>query len=623
MTPRNLLYLLILVFHASAFAGIDLRRVVSGLASPVFVTHASDDRLFIVEQPGVIRVYSPVSATTTVFLDIQNAVLDGGERGLLGLAFHPNYASNGRFFVFYTRTGDGALTIAEYHVSATNPNFADPTEIPILTIPHPTNANHNGGMIAFGNDGYLYIATGDGGAGNDPPNNAQNVESLLGKILRINVNGAAPYTSPSNNPFVGRAGRDEIYAWGLRNPWRFSFDAGTGRLILGDVGQGAWEEVDYVTIGGNYGWRVYEGTHCTNIDSALCTGAYEMPVLEYSHSGGRCSITGGYHYHGGRRAVGNSFYVFADYCTGEIFESPNPAFGTFTLLLDTPFFLSSFGRDRRGELYVVDHGGAIYRIVNSSRNDFQGVSITGERGDDLLWRNNQTGVNEVWFMDNTRRVGAETLPAVDDTNWRIRGTADFNGDGNTDILWRNRSTGANAVWFMNATRPGLASHLPGVEDLNWEIAGSNDFNGDGWTDIVWRNGVTGGNALWLMQGLTLVRAMTLPPSPDADWVIVGLDDLSGDGWNDIVWYHQGSGGVAVWVMQATQVTSATALPGEPSLLWRLQGVGDLNRDGKGDLLWRNQNTGENAVWFMNNLAVTGSALLPPMTNPDFQLVAPR
>ena len=224
---------------------IQLSPVVSGLSNTVFVTNAHDgsNRLFIIEKGGVIRVLQPGSSTPTTFLNITPAVLStASERGLLGLAFHPQYQTNGRFFVNYTRQTDGALQLAEYHVSASDPNVADTAQTIILTTPHPTNDNHNGGMIEFGPDGFLYIGLGDGGSANDPPGNAQNINALLGKILRIDIDhpaGGLNYSSPSSNPFFGAtAGRDEIYSYGHRNPWRFSFDRGNGHLIVGDVGQG-------------------------------------------------------------------------------------------------------------------------------------------------------------------------------------------------------------------------------------------------------------------------------------------------------------------------------------------------------------------------------------------------
>jgi hypothetical protein len=353
------------------FSAIQLAQVATGLTSPLFVGHAGDgsNRLFIVERGGAIKVLPPGQSTPTVFLNINTKIVAGGEQGLLGLAFHPEHEINGRFFVFYTRALDGALVIAEYHVTA-NPNVADPAEKIILTIPHPTNTNHNGGMLAFGPDGYLYIGVGDGGGANDAPNNAQRLDVLLGKVLRIDIDQTSdqgvPYISPPSNPFFGVAGvRPEIFAFGLRNPWRFSFDRATGEPWVADVGQGAREEVDMPLVsGGNYGWRVYEGSFCTNNDPSLCNPSnYIFPIFDYPHANGRCSITGGYVYRGSQGALPLGTYVYGDYCTGEIFGWDG---STQTVLLDTAMNISSFGEDESGELYVVGLGGTVSRIASTA-----------------------------------------------------------------------------------------------------------------------------------------------------------------------------------------------------------------------------------------------------------------
>jgi hypothetical protein len=347
-------------------AQIQLSPVATGLSSPVFVGDADDGsgRLFIVEQGGIIKVLLPGGAPT-VFLDIQSRVLSGGERGLLGLAFHPLYSTNGRFFVFYTQNPDGALVVAEYLASPPGSSVAGTAERRILVIPHPDASNHNGGMLAFGGDGYLYIGVGDGGSANDPPNNAQNINTRLGKILRIDVNApGVPYASPSTNPFAGpTAGLDEIYAFGMRNPWRFSFDRQTDQMWVGDVGQRAREEVDTPIIsGGNYGWRVWEGTLCR--EAALCGSAdYIAPLFDYTHSGGRCSLTGGYVYRGTQGVVQPGTYMYGDYCTGEIFAWNG---SSQSVLLASGLRISSFGEDELGELYVVDLGGTVSRIVSSA-----------------------------------------------------------------------------------------------------------------------------------------------------------------------------------------------------------------------------------------------------------------
>jgi hypothetical protein len=336
------------------------------------VTHAHDgtNRLFIVEQPGRILVLQPGAGMPTVFLDIMSKVLFGGEQGLLGLAFHPQYAMNRRFFVNYTRQPDGATVIAEYRASVADPNVADTAETTILVIPQPF-ANHNGGMIEFGPDGFLYIGMGDGGSGNDPGNRAQDLNQLLGKMLRIDIDApGVPYSSPPSNPFFGAtAGLDEIFAVGLRNPFRFSFDrASPHSLFVGDVGQSAREEIDIITLGGNFGWRVFEGTLCTNNDPGLCNPAnFVFPIAEYDHSGGRCAVIGGYVYRGTKSTFPMGAYIYGDLCTGEILQLfPAAGGGTQSVLLDTTLSISSFGEDESGEIYVVDLNGAIYLMIGEA-----------------------------------------------------------------------------------------------------------------------------------------------------------------------------------------------------------------------------------------------------------------
>lgn len=349
---------------APATAEIALVPLVGELSAPVYVTSARDgtSRLFVLEQEGRIQVLAPGDTAPTLFLDLSGRVRFGGEQGLLGLAFHPQFAINRRFFVHYTRAPDGASVIAQYLASAANPDLAEPDETVLLVVPQPF-ANHNGGMLEFGPDGLLYIGLGDGGSANDPANRAQNPNELLGKLLRIDVDGLIPYESPPDNPFVGTgAGRNEIYAMGFRNPWRFTFDRATAELYVGDVGQNAVEEIDRVVLGGNYGWRVFEGTRCTDLDPARCgDGGFLPPLTEYPHTGARCSITGGYVYRGNAATLPVGSYVFGDFCSGEILLLSG---GVQTVLLDTDLLIASFGEDEAGELYVVDLTGTVYRITN-------------------------------------------------------------------------------------------------------------------------------------------------------------------------------------------------------------------------------------------------------------------
>ncbi|MCC7137047.1 MAG: PQQ-dependent sugar dehydrogenase [Planctomycetes bacterium] len=337
-------------------------------SSPVFVTAAPGDatRLFVVEQGGRIRVF-PASASTTsgqvrTFLDLTSRVTSGGELGLLGLAFDPGYATNRRFYVNYTTGSGGSLrsVVARYQRSAADPDAADPTETPLFEVAQPYS-NHNGGMLAFGPDGFLYGSFGDGGDAGDPQGNGQRLSTLLGKIFRVDPSvtvGATPYGIPSDNPFAASTGteRKEIYAWGLRNPWRFSFDRGTGRLFAGDVGQGSREEIDVVVRGGNYGWRGMEGTQVYD-GGSLGSGPFTAPVHEYGRSTGSCVI-GGYVYRGTAIPFLVGHYVFADYGSGRVwsFSYDGTSAGARVELAGVSG-LSSFGEDAAGELLACEHGG--------------------------------------------------------------------------------------------------------------------------------------------------------------------------------------------------------------------------------------------------------------------------
>ncbi len=351
-----------------------LQLVAQGLTSPLYLTAPPGDttRQFIVQQDGRIRVVRNDTLLTTPFLDIRTLVTYGGERGLLGLAFHPNYKVNGWFYVYYTDLG-GNIRILRLTVSAGDPNVADPTTgDTVLAVAHSTYNNHNGGMVVFGPDGYLYTGLGDGGGGGDPLGNGQNKHALLGKILRLDVDHGSPYTIPGTNPFVGdTSARAEIWDYGLRNPWRFSFDRSNGYLYIADVGQDLYEEVDVEPTGGvgrvNYGWNVMEGMHCYNATTCNTAGL-TLPVLEYTHTNGQCAIIGGYVYRGKRVPALAGMYLYADLCVGWV-HSFEYVFGRVGNQLDwsTQLFtgtnVSSFGEDGRGELYIINLGGNVYRMV--------------------------------------------------------------------------------------------------------------------------------------------------------------------------------------------------------------------------------------------------------------------
>ena len=349
---------------------IALTPFVSGFTAPLDFQVPDDGsgRVFIVQQAGVIRVVSGGALLPTPFLDITSKVnFDGAEQGLLGLAFHPGYSQNRRFYINYDRLTGGLIqtVIAEYQASI-DPNVADPASERILFTVDQPFPNHKGGQLAFGPDGFLYIGLGDGGSGGDPLGNGQNRQTLLGKILRIDVDhvdAGLQYAIPADNPFVGTGDRGEIWAYGFRNPWRFSFERGTGRLFVGDVGQDKFEEVDLVQKGLNYGWNIMEGAHCFNPSSGCNMTGLILPIAEYDHSEGEVVI-GGYVYHGTAIPALVGAYLLADFSNGKIWElTESSGSWTRTLLLTTGRAINSFGQDAAGELYVVDYSGSVLKIT--------------------------------------------------------------------------------------------------------------------------------------------------------------------------------------------------------------------------------------------------------------------
>jgi glucose/arabinose dehydrogenase len=366
---------ILLIFLAASTAAADeivLQRIVSGLDHPTSIVHAGDSRLFITQQTGRIVIYDGTRILPQPFLDITSLISCCEERGLLSVAFHPHYRDNGLFFINYTN-GAGNTVIARYKVSATDPNRADPASARILLTIEQPFSNHNGGELQFGPDGYLYIGMGDGGSGGDPGNRAQSLNTLLGKLLRIDIDGTNTYRVPSSNPFVNRAGAlPEIWAYGFRNPWRFSFDRVSGDLWIGDVGQNAYEEVDLQrvnSIGGeNYGWHAMEGFHCFTPATNCNDGTMTLPLLEYSHADSSCSITGGYRYRGTQWPRLYGVYFYADLCTGKIWGASPDTNGVFSsrLLTDTTLEITTFGEDANGELYLADYqGGVLYAVTDA------------------------------------------------------------------------------------------------------------------------------------------------------------------------------------------------------------------------------------------------------------------
>jgi glucose/arabinose dehydrogenase len=387
----------IFVFAASLFlaatpshsqAQLQLQNAFPNLtfSNPVDLQHPGDgtDRIFVVEQPGVIKVFDNITtaASAKVFLDIRDRIVSGGELGLLGLAFHPNYKTNGYFYVNYTTRRQGRLQtfIARYRVKATAPNEADKdSEQVVLEFDQPAS-NHNGGQLAFGPDSCLYIATGDGGGSNDQFGNGQNLKTLLGKILRININdttGGKKYGIPHDNPFIGNTtgNKEEIFAFGLRNPWRFSFDPVTKWLWAADVGQNSFEEIDIIVTGKNYGWNIMEGNSCFRSQNCNMAGLTK-PIWDYGRSLGQ-SVTGGYVYRGTKVTELAGAYIYGDFVSGRLwalrYDGTNPA--TNTQLFDTNLNIASFGLDKNNEFYICAFDSRIYRFVPTASSVDDGGNV--------------------------------------------------------------------------------------------------------------------------------------------------------------------------------------------------------------------------------------------------------
>jgi glucose/arabinose dehydrogenase len=357
---------------SSSPLSVTTQVVATGLSAPLDLEQPNDGsgRLFVVEQAGTIKIIQNGAVLPQPFLNITSKVMFQSEMGLLGMAFHPNFQTNRKFYVNYTRNAAGQFqsVIAEYVASAANPNLTDPaTERILLTVDQVSNFdNHKAGQLAFGPDGFLYSGLGDGGSGGDPFGHGQDKQILLGKMMRIDVDATSPglqYRIPPDNPFVAGGGLPEIWAYGFRNPWRFSFDRTTGRMFVADVGQDKFEEIDIVQKGGNYGWNTMEGLHCFNPPTNCNTAGLSLPIIEISHPEA-VAVIGGFVYHGSALAGAQGMYIFGD-LTGKIWtltENPPNTF-TRTLLSSPGFSISSFGQDTAGELYVVDEGGKVLKIV--------------------------------------------------------------------------------------------------------------------------------------------------------------------------------------------------------------------------------------------------------------------
>jgi len=560
------------------------------VSRPVLLRSAGDGthRIFVVQQTGIIKVFQPGATNPTDFIDLSSKITPignfGDERGLLGLTFHPQFTSNGKFYVDYSRVGDEASVIAEYQTVTRNgnSNMGDiTTERILLVIPQPF-PNHNSDMIEFGSDGYLYIGMGDGGSVNDPGNRSQNRANLLGKILRIDPNSTSPpYVIPPTNPFVGQdTGRcdnniptaatcQEIWAMGFRNPWRFSFDRQTDQLWIGDTGEHLIEEVDVLENGaggGNYGWRVYEGTQCTNNDPGLCDPThYLMPLFQYEHTGPRCAIVGGYVYRGTHGDLPFGGYVYGDYCTGEIFLWN----GMTQSVLASSWRITSFGEDEDGAIYVCYDRAQIDKLVRAKAS----ADLDGDLKTDIAVFRPSTGV---WYQLNSSN-GAFRFIQFGFVN-DIPAPEDYDGDNITDIGSFRPSHG-NWAYLRSSDATVVSFHWGEPDD----IPASGDYDGDGRADpTVFRPS----DGYWYIRS-SAHGELAVHFGTSGDKPVAG--DYDGDGRSDVCVWRESSG---VWyrlnssngAFHAVQWGTTGDVPAQ----------GDYDGDGKIDQAVFRPSTG---VWY--------------------------
>ena len=620
-------------------AQVRFQPFASGFSLPVgFVQDPTDPSIhFVIQQSGRIRVVRSRTVLAQDFLNVSSLISCCGERGLLGLAFAPDYATSRRFYVNYTNPA-GHTVIARFLRSVGNPLVADAAsrfELKWISlsnspfIPHnPAFGNHNGGNIAFGPDGYLYIGMGDGGSGDDPFNRAQDPTTLLGKMLRIDVSVPAGdpngYRVPTDNPFLDGipiTALPEIWSFGLRNPWRFSFDrgvGGTGALVIADVGQVNREEVNYEPQGRggrNYGWRIREGTRSNVTTLPAAFTPLVDPVLEYDRSVGNV-ITGGYVYRG--TALGPTFrgrYFYTDFGSARLWSAniqvnTMTGDGTVTDIIEHTTeiggqtavgLVSAFGQDADGELYAVQYGGTVFKIVPplDGATTALAVDFNGDSAPDILSQR-QVGTASLAFKSGLTFGQVRNLWEMP-TPWRIVGTGDVDGDTQPDIVWQG-PTGSVTVWTNVMTAPRYLTIYAGASD--WQVRAVADMNGDSRPDLVWQS-PSGRVVVWFLNGTTFTGGAEIWAF-DSVWRVVAARDLNGDNRPDVIWQNA-AGSVVAWLMNGTMLVSGATLFNGTSE-WRVVSVGDVDGDGRADLIWRAP-TGQFGVWLLNGVNVSGGFYL--------------
>jgi glucose/arabinose dehydrogenase len=620
-----------------------------------------DGRLLITRQDGLLFVYPYLPSPA-----LQLTVCSQGERGLLGVAVDPGFATNRFIYLYYTSpkgagcpTGSPAVINRVSQFVLSDANVVDPASEQVLVDEIPSWAtNHNGGDLRFGRDGFLYVSVGDGGCdyagdsgcggGNDASRDQQ---VLLGKILRIAPAGGTPAARiPATNPFRGPdsepcalAGRtttpgkvrcQETYAWGFRNPFRIAFDpaSATGRFFINDVGQDLREEIDEGAAGADYGWNCREGTF-VNSTTGRCAGlppsAFRNPIYEYDHATGCEAITGGAFVPAGAwPTVYAGSYLFADFVCSRIFRlAPSGATWTassFAALAGGVTALVFGPPATNDRLFYATHDGQIRRIRFGADSHPRPLSWNGDAQPDLVWQDGTDGFLAAWLMNGAAASSAVLLsPSEVPTSWRIVGAGDFNADGKPDLVWQDLATGAAVVWYMNGTTAIGAEALalgPAVIDLR----GAGDFDRDGRPDLVVRDPASGGLWIVFMNGTVPTGASFLGIAP-ASWSLAGVADFDADGGPDLLWQDLTGGFLGVSFVDAGSVVGFLPLrPAAVPTNLRLAGVADMNADGRPDLLWQERTTGVLAVWYMNGLAATNAVLLTPsQVDSRWQIVLPR
>ena len=596
-------------------------RVATFFTQPVFAGAPPGDpsRLFIVERGGAIKIINLDSGQVlpTPFLDVSSQILTDGERGLLGLAFDPNFATNGFFYVDLINSA-GNTEIRRYHVSS-DPNVADPSFTTIITIDQPAGSNnHKGGWLGFGPDGDLYASLGDGGGSNDQFQNGQNLSSLLGKILRIDVHSTPDsglaYHIPADNPFVGQPGaRGEIFALGLRNPWRPSFDSATGTLYIADVGQDTWEEIDIGQKGANYGWNHFEGPapFTGPNPEPISTGPVIAPIYSYNHNGKSASITGGYVFRGAGDALQGQ-YFFADFVQGKIFTlSFNGSAWVATdrtsqIVTDVPGAAltqpSSFGEDANGNLYVVDFGGNIFRLTPTILTAPAPAGTTA----DMMLRRGADGIFEIYNVGNGAILAAFELGQVG-TEWQFAGLGGFFSNDTSDMLLRNANTGGFELYDISNNQITGAAFL-GAVGTSWQVMGFGNFGSLGGTDMILHDSSTGGLEVYNIRNNQIIGANFMG-TVGVEWQFSGVGNFSSRGTSDMLLRNSNTGALQVYDINSNQITG-TAFMGSVGTEWQFSGVGNFSGvAGETDLLLRNSNTGGLQVYDISNNRITGAAFL--------------